>query len=62
MENISGLINLSMMANGKKIKLMGSATMNGQMAELSKVNGKITTCTARVYTHGKMAESMMVIT
>ena len=34
--------------------------MNGLMADVIRVNGKITTCMAEVYTPGKMVVCMMV--
>ena len=46
-----------MTASGEKIKFMVKEFMCGLMDADTRENGKITTCTEEVYTHGKMAEN-----
>ena len=49
------------MATGSKIGSKVTESISGKMAELTPVNGKITTCMVRAFTHGLMNASIVVI-
>jgi hypothetical protein len=55
---ISGMMDLCMMVNGLKTKLVEKVFMYGQMVADTKVNGKTIICMEKEYTLGKMGESM----
>jgi hypothetical protein len=57
---MSGTTIQCMTANGLKTKLMEKGATSGPTAGDTKENGRTTTCTARVFILGKMAESMKV--
>lgn len=61
-ENTYGMINLSMMDNGQKIRLMDQEFINGQMEDNILDNGRIIICMEEGFTHGKMGEDMKVST
>jgi hypothetical protein len=58
MENIFGMTGQCTRASGSKTRSMEEEYTFGQMAENTMVNGKITICTAKVSTPGKMEECM----
>ena len=58
MENIFGMTGQCTRASGLKTRSMEEEYTFGQMAENTMVNGKITICTAKVSTPGKMEECM----
>jgi len=55
-ESISGMMDPCTKACGLKTKLTVEVSTSGLMAESTTVNGKTTTCTEKVFIHGRTAE------
>ena len=58
MEFTNGQTAANIKETGSTTKYQDSENINGMIKEVTEVNGKITICTEREYTHGLMGGNM----